>query len=80
MFGRPITMYTKNPLERGYFSRCMDSMVAKGIVLPTNPMTAMTIGFEDQSSEMSSMAMAAHKKLKKVNSDDGRARVLPHLL
>ena len=53
----------------------MASMAAKGIVLPTIPMTAITMGLEDQSSEMSSMAMAAHRKLKKVNSD----RVLPHL-
>jgi hypothetical protein len=48
----------------------MASMAAKGIVLPTNPMTPMTMGFEDQSSEMSSMAMATHRKLKKVNSDE----------
>jgi len=48
----------------------MASMAAKGIVLPTIPMTAITMGLEDQSSEMSSMAMAAHRKLKKVNSDE----------
>jgi len=48
----------------------MASMAAKGIVLPAIPMTAMAMGLEDQSSEMSSMAMAAHRKLKKVNSDE----------
>jgi hypothetical protein len=40
----------------------MDSMAANGIVLPTNPMTAMAMGFEDQSSEMSSIAMAPRRE------------------
>jgi hypothetical protein len=45
-------------LKRDYYLRCMDSMATNGIVLPTNPMTAMAMGFEDQSREMSSTGMA----------------------
>jgi hypothetical protein len=56
-------------LKRDYYPRSMASMAAKGIVLPSNLVTAIAIGFEDQSSEMSSMAMAPHRKLKKVNRD-----------
>jgi hypothetical protein len=44
-------------LKRDYYLRSMASMASKGIVLPTNPMTAMAMGFEDQSSRMSSMAI-----------------------
>jgi hypothetical protein len=40
----------------------MASMATNGIMLPTNPMTAMAMGFEDQSRNMSSMAMAPRRE------------------